>query len=400
MKVLILSCKTGGGHDAAGFAVKEALEQKGHEAVMFDYLTLAGQKVSDTVGDVYVNTVKKMPHVFGAVYQIGMAASKIMRKSPVYYVNAKMGKYLKDYLETENFDAILMPHLYPAETITYMKRQGIKLPLAVAVMTDYTCIPFWEETECDYYVVAHEEMVAICVKRGIPEEKLLPLGIPVSGKFSRRADKDRARAYLHLPLEGVNYLLMGGSMGAGDLEKLTQQFCRTREEGEYLTVICGNNKKMFQKMKKKYKQDSFIFVVGKTRQMEVYMKACDMLYTKPGGLTSTEAAVSGIPIVHTAPIPGCETANKRFFVKHGLSIAPRTVEGQVKKGRELLRDREKAEALQTAQQQVIPGDSAEKIVALLEEKREVTAENSNEMDILITRNSHKPSNSFMENSKK
>ena len=54
----------------------------------------------------YVNTVKKMPHVFGAVYQIGMAASKIMRKSPVYYVNAKMGKYLKDYLETENFDAI------------------------------------------------------------------------------------------------------------------------------------------------------------------------------------------------------------------------------------------------------------------------------------------------------
>lgn len=369
MKVLILSCKTGGGHDAAGFAVKEALEQKGHEAVMFDYLTLAGQKVSDTVGDVYVNTVKKMPHVFGAVYQIGMAASKIMRKSPVYYVNAKMGKYLEDYLETENFDAILMPHLYPAETITYMKRQGIKLPLAVAVMTDYTCIPFWEETECDYYVVAHEEMVAICVKRGIPEEKLLPLGIPVSGKFSRRADKDRARAYLHLPLEGVNYLLMGGSMGAGDLEKLTQQFCRTREEGEYLTVICGNNKKMFQKMKKKYKQDSFIFVVGKTRQMEVYMKACDMLYTKPGGLTSTEAAVSGIPIVHTAPIPGCETANKRFFVKHGLSIAPRTVEGQVKKGRELLRDREKAEAMQTAQQQVIPGDSAEKIVALLEEKR-------------------------------
>lgn len=61
MKVLILSCKTGGGHDAAGFAMKEALESHGHEAVMFDYLTLAGQKVSDTVGGVYVNTVKKCP---------------------------------------------------------------------------------------------------------------------------------------------------------------------------------------------------------------------------------------------------------------------------------------------------------------------------------------------------
>ena len=62
MKVLILSCKTGGGHDAAGLAMKEALEAKGHEAILLDYLTLAGQKVSQTVGDVYVNTVKTAPH--------------------------------------------------------------------------------------------------------------------------------------------------------------------------------------------------------------------------------------------------------------------------------------------------------------------------------------------------
>ena len=58
MKVLILSCKTGGGHDAAGLAMKEALEAKGHEAILLDYLTLAGQKVSQTVGDVYVPITK------------------------------------------------------------------------------------------------------------------------------------------------------------------------------------------------------------------------------------------------------------------------------------------------------------------------------------------------------
>ena len=52
MKVLILSCKTGGGHDAAGMALKEELESRGHQCVMLDYLILAGQKVSDTVGDV------------------------------------------------------------------------------------------------------------------------------------------------------------------------------------------------------------------------------------------------------------------------------------------------------------------------------------------------------------
>lgn len=283
MKVLILSCKTGGGHDAAGFAMKEALEAHGHEAVMFDYLTLAGQKVSDTVGGVYVNTVKKMPHVFGAVYQIGMAASRIMRKSPVYYINAKMSKYLGPYLEEEKFDGILMPHLYPSETLTYMKRQGTELPPMIAVMTDYTCIPFWEETRCDAYIVAHEEMVKACVKRGIPEEKLIPAGIPVSSRFSRKADKKKAREYLHLPVDATVYLVIGGSMGAGDLEKLTGQFLKTRQEGEVFIVVCGNNKKMFQKMKKKYKEQECIVLVGQTRQMEVYMKACDMVYTKPGG---------------------------------------------------------------------------------------------------------------------
>ena len=83
MKVLILSCKTGGGHDAAGMALKEELESRGHQGIMLDYLVLAGQKVSNAVEDVYVNTVKKTPHVFGAVYNIGMAVSRITRKSAV-----------------------------------------------------------------------------------------------------------------------------------------------------------------------------------------------------------------------------------------------------------------------------------------------------------------------------
>ena len=73
-----------------------------------------------------------------------------------------------------------MPHLYPAETITYMKRKGMKLPLTVAVMTDYTCIPFWEETDCDYYMIPHESLIPEIVKRGIPEEKLVVTGIPVA----------------------------------------------------------------------------------------------------------------------------------------------------------------------------------------------------------------------------
>ena len=49
MKVLILSCKTGGGHDAAGMALKAELESRGHQGIRFDYLVPAGKKASNVV---------------------------------------------------------------------------------------------------------------------------------------------------------------------------------------------------------------------------------------------------------------------------------------------------------------------------------------------------------------
>ena len=51
MKAVILSCNTGGGHNAAAKALCEALTQSGHDAQVLDYLVLAGERVSKTVGD-------------------------------------------------------------------------------------------------------------------------------------------------------------------------------------------------------------------------------------------------------------------------------------------------------------------------------------------------------------
>lgn len=45
MEALILSCGTGGGHNAAGYAVKEELERRGHNVKMLDPYTLKGNHI-------------------------------------------------------------------------------------------------------------------------------------------------------------------------------------------------------------------------------------------------------------------------------------------------------------------------------------------------------------------
>ena len=75
MKVLILSCNTGGGHNAAAQAIAEAIREHGECAEVLDYLSLAGKGVSKLVGDGYVKVVKKAPAMFGVAYKLGMVVS-------------------------------------------------------------------------------------------------------------------------------------------------------------------------------------------------------------------------------------------------------------------------------------------------------------------------------------
>ena len=178
MRVLILSCNTGEGHNAAGKAVLERVIAEGHEAVMEDIMMMAGKRTSRIVGGTYVGIVQHMPHFFQLLYKAGSRISSPARKSPVYWANTFMAKHLSRYLEENHFDIIVTPHLFPAETMTYMKKHNMLKQKVVAIATDYTCIPFWEETNCDYYILPHPDLVEEYAEKGIPREKLIPFGIP------------------------------------------------------------------------------------------------------------------------------------------------------------------------------------------------------------------------------
>lgn len=368
MDALILSCSTGGGHNAAGFALKEELIARGHHVDMMDPYALISRKFANQVGNVYVKMVQHSPKLFGAAYSIAGLVRRIPGQSPVYFANIQVAKKLEAYLAEHHYDVILMPHLFPAELITYLKRHEAALPLTVFIATDYACIPFTEETDCDYYIVPGEKQVSDFSRRKIPKEKLLPYGIPTGRAFDEAIGREQARERLGLSQQKTLILLTGGSIGAGSISKavriLLKTFRRKDIDGRII-VVCGSNERLYRRLAFFYRNR--LTLIHKTSQMALYMKACDIFISKPGGLSSTEAAVTQVPYIQISPIPGCESRNMRYFSRSGMSIGVKHMKLQLSGAVSSLLRQERVEKMRAAQAAGIPADSRIRICDWLEE---------------------------------
>ncbi len=368
MDALILSCSTGGGHNAAGYAIRDELLARRHHVDMMDPYALISRKFANQVGNAYVKMVQHSPKLFGFAYSLASLVRNIPGQSPVYYANIQVAKKLEDYLAEHHYDVIIMPHLFPAELVTYLKKHDAALPLTVFVATDYACIPFTEETDCDYYIIPGEKQLSDFIRRKIPKEKLLPYGIPTGRAFDEKISRDKAREILGLNQQKKIILLTGGSIGAGSITKavriLLKTFRRKDIDGRII-VVCGSNEKLYKRLNFFYRNR--LTLLQKTSQMALYMKACDIFISKPGGLSSTEAAVSKVPYIQITPIPGCESCNMRYFSKNGMSIGVKHIKLQLSRAVVSLTRPERVEKMQAAQAAGIPADSRVRICTWLEE---------------------------------
>lgn len=368
MDTLILSCGTGGGHNSAGLAVKEALEQRGHHAEMLDPYDLKGKGVSRLVGNVYIKMAQKIPGLFGLVYRLGDLYRRLPVSSPVYLVNGKMVRLMENYLAQNHYDVVIMPHLFPGEILTNMKRKGYSVPKTIFVATDYTCIPFTEEIDCDRYVIPSEELKEEFCKRGIAREKLVPLGIPVSSVFSQPMERDATCRMLGLNPQKRYILLAGGSIGAGKMKRtirLLRAYLLYRRDMA-LVIVCGNNERLYKKYAKHCEGNPRIRVLQKTDKMAQYMKICDLFISKPGGLSSTEAAVAETALLHVSPIPGCEKRNAAFFERQGMSRNSGNSIRRLLLELHRMKREEVVEAMRENQRRCINKNAAQDIVSLAE----------------------------------
>ena len=341
MKILILSCNTGEGHNSCAKALQIAMQRRGISCEIQDTLALVSEGLSQRVGDAYLFSTRGS--LFEFVYKFGGFVSNNIDawQSLVYGANRLYAKKLYDHIKKHHIDVVVCVHLFPAEAITRIRRKYGQYVPSIFVMTDYTCIPILYETELDKYIIPHYSLTSEFVQKGLIRNKLQAIGIPVNEKtFTTRWPKAEAREFLNIlydwkEAKGKWYLVMGGSMGFGNIIGLIKELESRIDRHDRIICICGKNDKLKRKISRKFFKDSSVKALGYTDKVSMLMDASDVLMTKPGGITSTEAIIKNIPLVHISPIKGLEEDNAAFFREMCMAVGGKTVREQAEAAVEL-----------------------------------------------------------------
>lgn len=334
-KILILSCGTGGGHNSAALAIQESLKEKGVQADFIEYLSIINPRIKNRINKIYIKSTKRNGKVFKIAYRLGELYQKTKLRSPVYGLNSLNKQKLYNYIIKNKYNYIVTTHLFAAEALTSIKKE---YPIHfIAVATDYVSIPFWEETNPDYFIIPNKDLEQDFINRGIDKSKLLPLGIPVAKEYTKKYDKNKCKKQLNLEEDKKYVLILTGSMGFGNVTQMVEKLLKQIDNIIFI-ISCGNNTKLLNTLKNIYKDDNRVIAIPFTNKLSEYMKSSEIILSKPGGLTTTEMAILNKPFIHTMPIPGCENYNANFFSQRKMSIKCDTVDEVVKNTKELLED--------------------------------------------------------------
>lgn len=326
MKVLILSLTVGQGHNSTSKALAEYMQAQGATCRILDTYKFLNKLVGETLDKGYTAIGRFSPKLNDSLYQqAGKVSGKPMMKRYFPFAFAKLSKdKMKAYLDGYDPDVIVCPHIFSAILITQMKREHMIRPgvMTYGIVTDFTLHPFWEYTQMDYFVTASELMNFEVVRRGIPKEKILPFGIPVRECFNVREDKQEVRRRLGLK-DMFTLLVVGGGMGFGDIPKMVEDLEKLEGEAQ-IVVICGSNSRLknkLEKLKDNLKDSSKeLVVLGYTTNINEYMDGADLLLTKPGGLSISEALAKGKTMMLMEPLPGVESFNLCFLLNNSLAV--------------------------------------------------------------------------------
>ena len=325
-KILIFYASYGGGHLSAANSIKNYLSSnyENIDVELIDCMKYINKPIEKITTTAYNEMAKKAPWAWGKIYsdsQKGPLAHITTRSNQVFAIK------LLRLLREKNPDLIISTHPFGSQMCSYLKRKGKITSKIATILTDFAPHDQWlvGSDYTDYFFVAHNKMKEYLISKNIPENKIFATGIPISNKFLETFNTSKILNSLGLK-ENLKTILFfaGGKFGLG--KSRTLEIFNTLVNGFnniQVIAISGKNKKMyedFNQIVKAANKTDFIRVFEFVNNVPELMAISDIVITKPGGLTTTESLVSGLPMIIINPIPGQEEENAQFLEHSNIGI--------------------------------------------------------------------------------
>ncbi len=322
-KIIIFTLSTGGGHNEAASNLKAEFEKCGHRVIINDVFNDLNKMLETIMVNSFNVMTGKLPKLYGLLYDFGNneITNKIFSQSTIRLFSEK----LRDIIKKEEPDLVISTHALLVNTIGRLKRKNyINIPF-IAVVTDYEAHLNYINQYVDAYIAASEYTRHTLVKKGVSPDKVYPYGMPIKKDFIQAEDSAQRDSQKD---EVFQILLMAGSLGLKGMYRVLKELIEL--EGPIrLVAVCGHNKKLKKSIDKDfgaYIESGILTLYEYVDNIPQIMRNSDVLVTKPGGFTITEAISEGLPMVIPYYIPGQEKENLEYLLCEEVAIYVRDEE--------------------------------------------------------------------------
>jgi 1,2-diacylglycerol 3-beta-galactosyltransferase len=314
--LLFLIADTGGGHRAAAAAVAGALERGypgKYTPVLCDPLAgPAAPRLLRLITQAYGPVVRLAPWLWGVIYHAtdSRLAAWLLRRTLL----AVASRPLADALAAVRPAAVVSFHPLAGQMAARAwldQTPAGRAAALVAVITDLG-VPHatWGTAGADLVVTPAS-------------------GLPVGDGFrpgpATRAERGELRRSVRQREPGFLVVLTGGGEGAGRLGRRAAAVLRSVPDVD-LAVICGRNSRLRHRLARlAARSDGRLTVHGFVPDMAAWLRCADLVVSKAGPGTITEAACCGAPILLMSHLPGQERGGVQRVTRTGAGrYLPRT----------------------------------------------------------------------------
>ncbi len=322
-RVLILMSDTGGGHRAVANAIRDALTIRYGDAVqtqVLDGLKEYAPAPIKYAPEIYPVWIARSKASWGLAHNL--TDTKLTTRTITRAGYITIGRYFKQMLRDHPADVIVSAHaLLVSPSLDALMSYGERPPF-LTVVTDYASTHLlWYDNRADAVLVPTKSALDRGLYNNVPADHLKITGLPVNPSFAQRlTSKAEAREKLGLSPDKITVLMVGGGEGMGPLYRMAREVNRHNLDIQ-LVVIAGKNKSLKSRLELcEWNQPTWIYPF--TREMPALMSAADLIVTKAGAASITEAITAGLPIIISDVIPGQETGNMEFVVSNGAGEYP------------------------------------------------------------------------------